>query len=129
MLIIGWRLKIINIKYNNSFIECVQKYTYLGVVFNTSGSFTTSKQEIHKKDNKARSPLTEVIPKFEDFVLTPKINLQNFVWIFSRTRESVSFLISLSKLLIYWLRLVIRSADRLLEVLGSFHLQEKSSRS
>jgi hypothetical protein len=43
----------INIKYNNSSIECVQKYTYLGVVFNTSGSFTTSKQEIHNKDNKA----------------------------------------------------------------------------
>jgi hypothetical protein len=31
----------------------VQKYTDLGVGFNTSGSFTTSKQEIHNKDNKA----------------------------------------------------------------------------
>ena len=31
----------------------MQKYTYLGVVFNTSGSFTTSKQEIHNKGNKA----------------------------------------------------------------------------
>jgi hypothetical protein len=49
----GRRLKIINIKYNNSFIECVQKYTYLGVVFNASGSFTTSKHEIHNKGNKA----------------------------------------------------------------------------
>jgi hypothetical protein len=46
----GGRLKNINIKYNNSSIKCVQKYTYL--------------------------PLT---PIFEDFVLTPKINLQNCV--------------------------------------------------
>jgi hypothetical protein len=43
----GGRLKNINIKYNNSSIECVQKYTYLGVVFIASGSFTTSKHEIH----------------------------------------------------------------------------------
>jgi hypothetical protein len=43
----GGRLKNINIKYNNSSIECVQKFTYLGVVFNASGSFTTSKHEIH----------------------------------------------------------------------------------
>jgi hypothetical protein len=34
----GGRLKNINIKYNNSSIKCVQKYTYLGVVFNASGS-------------------------------------------------------------------------------------------
>ena len=35
----------------------MHKYTYLGVVFNTSGSLTTSKQEIHNKDNKALSKL------------------------------------------------------------------------
>ena len=31
----------------------MQTYTYLGVVFNTSGSFTASKHEIHNKGNKA----------------------------------------------------------------------------
>jgi hypothetical protein len=31
----------------------VQKYTYLGVVFNTSGSYTISRHEIHNKGNKA----------------------------------------------------------------------------
>ena len=49
----GGRLKHINIKYNNSSFECVQKYAYIGVVFNTSGSFTTSKHEIHDKGNTA----------------------------------------------------------------------------
>ena len=53
----GGRLKNINIKYNNSSIECVQTYTYLGVGFNASGSFTTSKHEIHKKGNKALSKI------------------------------------------------------------------------
>ena len=49
----GGRLRNRNIKYNNSSFECVQKYTYLGVVFNASGSFTTSKHEIHNKGNTA----------------------------------------------------------------------------
>ena len=48
----GGRLKNIKIKYNNSYIECVQRYTYLGVDFNASCSFATSKHEIHNKSNK-----------------------------------------------------------------------------
>ena len=38
---------------------CAKIYicTYLGVVFNTSGSFTTSKQEIHNKGNKDLSKI------------------------------------------------------------------------
>jgi hypothetical protein len=61
----GGRLKNINIKYNNSSIECVQKYTYLGVVFNASGSFTTSKHEIHNKGNKALFKLRKTFPKLQ----------------------------------------------------------------
>jgi hypothetical protein len=53
----GGRLKNINIKYNNSSIECVQTHTYLGVGFNASGSFTTSKHEIHNKGNKDLSKI------------------------------------------------------------------------
>ena len=49
----GGRLKNIEIKYNNSYIECVQKHTYLCIDFNASCSFTTSKHEIHNKRNKA----------------------------------------------------------------------------
>ena len=49
----GGRLKNIKIKYHDSFIECVQKYTYLGVVFNASGIFTSAKNELHNKGIKA----------------------------------------------------------------------------
>ena len=46
-------LKNVNIKYKDLVIENVKQYTYLGIVFSSSGSFTNAKTEMAKKGLKA----------------------------------------------------------------------------
>ena len=40
-------------KYLDNLIDNVKQYTYLGIVFNSSGSFTMSRKEILNKGMKA----------------------------------------------------------------------------
>lgn len=47
------RLTNITITYCNILIECVQKYTYLGVTFNASGTLSYAKEDLSKKGKKA----------------------------------------------------------------------------
>lgn len=43
----------INITFNSTPLECVQKYTYLGITFSASGTFSYAKENIYKKGMKA----------------------------------------------------------------------------
>jgi hypothetical protein len=47
------RLVPINLKYNNSEIENVRSYSYLGVTFSISGSFREAKHDLYKRGLKA----------------------------------------------------------------------------
>lgn len=47
------RIKNIEIKLKEQNIECVQQYTYLGVVFAASGSFSAAKKQLYNKGVKA----------------------------------------------------------------------------
>ena len=61
------RLKNIPILFDGKPLDCVQRYTYLGVVFSASGSFASAKQEIYNKSIKAlfklRKSFTTVAPR------------------------------------------------------------------
>ena len=47
------RLVPINLKYNNNEIENVRSYSYLGINFSISGSFTEAKHDLYKRGLKA----------------------------------------------------------------------------
>jgi hypothetical protein len=47
------RYKNLQIKYLDKLIDNVKQYTYLGIVFNSSGSFTMARKEILNKGIKA----------------------------------------------------------------------------
>jgi predicted PolB exonuclease-like 3'-5' exonuclease len=47
------RLDPIKFTYNKNIVENVRKYSYLGVVFSNSGSFTKAKKELYQKGLKA----------------------------------------------------------------------------
>ncbi len=47
------RFKKCSIKYNNKEIECVKRYTYLGICFAASGTYSYAKQELLNKGMKA----------------------------------------------------------------------------
>lgn len=47
------RLDPIKFTYNKNIVENVRKYSYLGVVFSNSGSFTEAKKELYQKGLKA----------------------------------------------------------------------------
>ena len=47
------RLEPVNFLYGNKNIDNVRKYSYLGVTFSNSGSFSEAKQELYKKGLKA----------------------------------------------------------------------------
>ena len=54
------RLKGPEIKYNNTIIENVKQYTYLGMVFSSSGCVNLARKEIYNKGMKALFKLKQL---------------------------------------------------------------------
>ena len=91
------RQKNLHIKYNEIDIENVKQYTYLGVVFTSSGSFGAAKTEIFKKGMKAlfkfRKTFTPDTPGVKTLLhvfnhtVRPVLNYGSEIWgIFSKNK-------------------------------------------
>lgn len=76
------RLKTDVLKFNNSIIENVRSYSYLGITFSVSGAFTEAKQNLYKKGLKAYFKL---IKSFDGH----KPNIKTLIHLFDHTVKPV----------------------------------------
>jgi hypothetical protein len=79
------RLVPINLKYNNNEIENVRSYSYLGINFSISGSFTEAKHDLYKRGLKACFKLKKCFEHNK-----PKI--KTILHVFDHTVKPVFFL-------------------------------------